>query len=267
MPKKITKITSQKKPGRFNIFLDDAYAFAVSEDVLIKFRLAKGQILTEDELALITQQENIAKAYHKTLNYLSYKLRSEEEVAQYLTGMDVLATDQKAIMEKLRSLNLLDDLVYAKSYVRTQMRLTKKGPNDLKMKLRKLGIGENLIEEALREYPHELRLENGLQLAKKYANKYRHEAERVKMQKIKVNLVKNGYPNDGITFILQALAKEQPTDEAKQDLAFTFQAEKLLRRYHTLSDFKTKQKFRQALYRKGFSLNQIDEFILEHEDA
>ena len=39
MAKKITAIATQKKAGRFNIYLDGKYAFSVSEDVLIKYRL------------------------------------------------------------------------------------------------------------------------------------------------------------------------------------------------------------------------------------
>ena len=39
----ITKISIQKKAvDRYNIFLDDNYAFSVTEDILIKFNLRKG---------------------------------------------------------------------------------------------------------------------------------------------------------------------------------------------------------------------------------
>ena len=41
MNQKITSITAQKRPGRFNVFLDGNYAFSVSEDVLVKFQLSK----------------------------------------------------------------------------------------------------------------------------------------------------------------------------------------------------------------------------------
>lgn len=45
MPK-ITAITTQKRRGRYNIFIDGHYAFPVSEQSLIQFRLSKGQELT-----------------------------------------------------------------------------------------------------------------------------------------------------------------------------------------------------------------------------
>ncbi|EPC72337.1 regulatory protein RecX, partial [Lacticaseibacillus paracasei subsp. paracasei Lpp71] len=36
----ITKITAQKRRGRYNIFIDGTYAFPVSETTLVDYRLA-----------------------------------------------------------------------------------------------------------------------------------------------------------------------------------------------------------------------------------
>ncbi|MCT6822163.1 MAG: recombination regulator RecX, partial [Lactobacillus apis] len=38
----ITKVSSQKRPGRYNIFLDGKYAFSASEQTIAKFVLLKG---------------------------------------------------------------------------------------------------------------------------------------------------------------------------------------------------------------------------------
>ena len=40
--RQITAIVAQKRPGRFNVFLNGQYAFPVAESVLIKYRLYKG---------------------------------------------------------------------------------------------------------------------------------------------------------------------------------------------------------------------------------
>ena len=53
--KVITKIGRQKNnPERYNIYLNDEYAFAVDESTLIKFGLMKGKTLEQfdiDEIA------------------------------------------------------------------------------------------------------------------------------------------------------------------------------------------------------------------------
>lgn len=44
----ITKITRQKRnEERYNIFLNDEYAFSVDESVLVKYRLTKGMTIDE----------------------------------------------------------------------------------------------------------------------------------------------------------------------------------------------------------------------------
>lgn len=37
--KKVTKIVAQKRAGRYNIYLDEQYAFPIGESVMIKFRV------------------------------------------------------------------------------------------------------------------------------------------------------------------------------------------------------------------------------------
>ena len=58
----ITKVTSQKRKGRYNIFVDNEYAFSVSEKILTQFRLLKGTELTSEKIAQIKEAEADSKA-------------------------------------------------------------------------------------------------------------------------------------------------------------------------------------------------------------
>ena len=51
----ITKITAQKRRGRYNIFLDGQYAFPVSETTLVTYHLAKEMTLTALAVQLIRE--------------------------------------------------------------------------------------------------------------------------------------------------------------------------------------------------------------------
>lgn len=84
MKQKITSITAQKRPGRFNVFLDGNYAFSVSEEVLVKFQLSKGKELDSADLEEIFKADDLSKALNKALDYLSYSLRTEKETRQKL---------------------------------------------------------------------------------------------------------------------------------------------------------------------------------------
>lgn len=144
MAKKITAIATQKKAGRFNIYLDGKYAFSVSEDVLIKYRLAKGLELNEEMIEHLQQADLLSKAYNKALDHLSYQLRTKKEIKIYLTKLEVPENDQNQIISKLVELNLLDDLAYAKSYVRTAAKTTDKGPFVIAQKLKQKASLKNL---------------------------------------------------------------------------------------------------------------------------
>ncbi|MDN6040204.1 MAG: recombination regulator RecX, partial [Lactobacillus sp.] len=41
----ITKVSAQRRPGRYNIFLDGKYAFSASEKTVSEFVLLKGKEL------------------------------------------------------------------------------------------------------------------------------------------------------------------------------------------------------------------------------
>ena len=46
----ITKIEAQKKKGRYNIYLNDAFAFGVDQATVVKFALFKGTELTKEQI-------------------------------------------------------------------------------------------------------------------------------------------------------------------------------------------------------------------------
>ena len=158
--KKITKIEAQKRKGRYNVYLDDQYAFPVAESVLIKYRLMKGMELDQNQIAQITTDDQIAKAYGRMLDYLSHQLRTEKEVIQKLQEIETPEEYFEPILQKLQEERLLDDHNYAMSYVRTVMNTELKGPSVIRQKLRLKGIGELDIDAALEQFTDEKQLEN-----------------------------------------------------------------------------------------------------------
>ncbi|MEG0552959.1 MAG: recombination regulator RecX, partial [Carnobacterium sp.] len=77
---KITKIETQKRKGRYNIYLDETYAFPIDEAILVKHALYKGMEISEDFRDELESEDGFRKAYTRSLNYLNYGLRSEKEV-------------------------------------------------------------------------------------------------------------------------------------------------------------------------------------------
>ena len=139
MNQKITSITAQKRPGRFNVFLDGNYAFSVSEEVLVKFQLSKGKELDSADLEEIFKADDLSKALNKALDYLSYSLRTEKETRQKLAKEGLEDDIIETVVKKLTKMKLLNDSEYAKSYVRTMAKTTEKGPRFIANSLKEKG--------------------------------------------------------------------------------------------------------------------------------
>ncbi|QED46947.1 recombination regulator RecX [Cytobacillus dafuensis] len=262
----ITKISvQQKKNDRYNIFLDEKYAFSVDEDVLIKHQLKKGMEVDEFSLSEIAYQDDIRKAYNTSIQYLSRRMRSEKEVRQYLKEKEVDEIIVQEVVHKLYEYRFLDDKEFAIAYVRTLMNTTDKGSGLIRGELREKGISEQLINAALRELPYEKEFEAAMKLSYKFVQKNKTDSSRIMKQKLEQMLMRKGYSHE----LIQAVVAESEIDKA-EDVemdALRKHAEKTHRKYSNLiNSYEYEQKMKQALYRKGFSIDLIEKIIHEYKD-
>lgn len=58
----ITKVSAQRRLGRYNIFIDEKYAFSASEKTVAEFVLLKGKELNDEQVEKIKQFDADAKA-------------------------------------------------------------------------------------------------------------------------------------------------------------------------------------------------------------
>lgn len=260
----ITSIQTQKRPGRYNIFINDNYAFPVDEELIITHMLHKGMILSAEFQEQLQEEDVSRKAYQRALNYLSYGLRSEKEVRDDLKDKEFedLADE---VVERLTMQKLIDDLEYAKSYVRTSANLNSKGPSNIKHELSKRGIDKEQIEIAMDEYSFDDQFENATALAEKAWKKSRLKSEREAVQKTKQFLMQKGYSMDIIQEVINELDTDKSEDEEYEALAK--QGEQAWRRYSSkFSGYKLIQKTKSSLYQKGYPSELIKRFIEAKEE-
>ncbi|MCP3028856.1 recombination regulator RecX [Halobacillus sp. A5] len=264
---KITRITTQKKSkNRYNIYLDrgqgEAYGFSVDEDILIEYTLQKDKELEESTIEALIQKDTVHKVYTQTINYLSYRMRSEKEIRDFLLKKE---TDDEHIEEIIRRLyreKLLDDLEFAKALVRTRMNTATKGPLMLKKELIEKGVDASLADEAIMEFPFALQVEKAAKLAEKKVRSDRKKSQKQQIQNAQQHLMQKGFNSDVIKEALSSLPEEEDNQEWE---AVVFQGEKLLRKYERKSEgYELKQKVKSGLYRKGFTFEEIDRFIDEY---
>ncbi len=263
--KTITKITRQKNnQERYNIYLDDEYAFAVDEGILIKFGLMKGKTLEPFDIDEINYEDEIAKAFSKALHFLSFQMRSEYEVKKKLLDAGYGEAVILEAIRKLESLGFLNDQTYSKALLETKKRTLKKGPRAIRQDLKKKGIDKALQDEVLETFTQEEQLEIAMQLAEKEVRAGSRKTPTQLKQKIQDVLMRKGYSFSIVSDVLERINLEREDDE--WEALITSQGEKVWRKFAgKLSGTERNIKVKQALYQKGFPIEVINRFIEEKE--
>ena len=155
----ITKISPQKRKDRFNVFLDDRFAFGVSLTTLVSQNLKVGNKLDSEQIKKILKGEDFAKLFDSSLKILSLRPRSEKEIKDYLAGKISKSQNIKfreaarsiiivQILKKLKSLKYLNDLEFANWWAEARAKQAK-GPRLIKAELMQKGIDAQTIENVL----------------------------------------------------------------------------------------------------------------------
>lgn len=266
----ITKITTQQKnQDRYNIFMDygkgEEFAFSVDQDVFIKFQLKKGMELDDFSFLEIQFQDDIRKAYNLAIHYLAKRMRSEKEIKDYLQQKEMEEPIIHEVLHKLIAQKYINDHDYAFSYVRTQVNTTDKGPDLIRMELKEKGIGEELLKLSLSEYPFDNQVEKATNLAKKFFERNSKDSKRIMQQKLEGMLLRKGYSYDIINIALAEADEHKDVNEEMD--AIRYQGEKIQRKYRQFSGYEYEMKVKQALYRKGFSMDVIEKYVEEIEKS
>lgn len=258
----VTKITTQKQKGRYNLYLDEQFYCGISENVLVNFQLAKGMELDEATLTALKEADQKSQAYQLALNYLSYQLRTERQMRQYLKEHEINQATIEDNIAQLKTLGYLDDQAYANSFVRTMMNTDLKGPKVIAQKLKANGVSDSQIEQALLQFTPEAKQAIGLKLAKKLAKRYQREAFKTQQQKIYQGLMTKGFNSNEIKAILISL--DLQPDPLQEMTTLKVQADKKWRQFERYEPAKRRLKTQQALYRKGFNLDEINAYINDY---
>jgi len=213
---KVTKIQAQKRKGRYNVYLDDKYAFPVAENTLIEFRLMNGTELTDEQVKEIQDRENVNKAYGDAVNYLSYQLRTEKEIKEYLYKKEYHRDAVDLTLQRLRDLNYLDDESYAQSFINTQLRMSANGPKIIEQKMVQKGVPNNIIQDKLAEIDQDILLENAIDFAKKQVRKQKRASFQQMLTKLRQSLYQKGFNKEIIEETIESLDLE-PDEEDELD--------------------------------------------------
>jgi regulatory protein len=199
MPK-ITKITQQvKRVDRYSIFVDDKYAFSLSEAALLGSKIHSGQELTKEQVGEFKKLSADDKLYNQTLRYVAMRPRTRWEIETYLERKNGSPTLKEQIVNKLTNIGLIDDEKFAKAFVADRRLLRPTSRRKLIAELRKKRLASGIIEQAVGSEKDEERTALAEVIAKK-----RKQAKYQDDLKLMQYLARQGFNYDDIKHELSA---------------------------------------------------------------
>ncbi|MCB5952284.1 recombination regulator RecX [Enterococcus sp. BWT-B8] len=259
---KIVKITKEKSQF-YLVWLTSGEHLRVSEDILVRYRLLKDQEISDSIIAEIKKAGSYDVGLQLALNYLSYQMRTKKEIRDYLRDKEFEKSDREKIINQLVEMQLLDDYLYSESYVRTLMKTSDKGPQQIKQQLKKKGVEDEAIQQGLAAYTLSDQLLTASKAAEKGMHRYRDKSFKDAVQKTKLYLIQRGFSKAIVEQAITDLEFEK--DEDQELTILQTQGDRLWERNRSLEPAKRKLKVKQSLYQKGFDYELISQFINEKE--
>lgn len=190
-----------KSKNNANVFLcvTDAGEFELHSDIIVKNGIKVGEVDSENFL-LSAQESSEIIAFNLAMKYISSKLKTEQQIKDYLYKKEYHKQTVDAVLEKLKEYKIIDDKNYAESYAKSNPNFSK---NKLKQKLFMNGIKSQIVDESLSEI-------DDYESCKKNAEKYLRNKtlDKATIEKLIRRLQGMGYNWDAIKSTLNELKCE-----------------------------------------------------------
>lgn len=193
----ISSVVKQKNnPEMIRIYIDNAFAFTMPAEEYYRMNLYERKVISQEDIEYIKEEVNIKLARQLGVRMLATRDHSGNEIRNKLIqkGFDT-ETIENALMQ-LKSMGYINDSLYTRKYISDRLKLKPKSKKALFYELKRKGIDDDIIEEAL----NETELDESLlayRLAKKKYGKYNTEEPDVQ-RKIASFLNHRGFSYDVI---------------------------------------------------------------------
>ena len=211
-PGRVSGLETQKKNHkRFSVFIDDKFAFGLHQDVLLEHSLHSGMELDEAGINTLLAADALLRAKEAAITYLGHRARSEKEVRTKLKGKGFEEETIAIVIRRLHELSYLDDERFAQNYIRSRFKVKGYGPQRIRSELRRLGIADDLIEQAIEDLlPKDAISDRALAEAQKRLKRLRNETDIYKKRrKLFDFLVRRGHTTDVAREVIEQLRLEE----------------------------------------------------------
>lgn len=248
------KINNIKKltNGKYMITTDNKEKIITYDEIILDKNLLFKKEIDESLLKELNISNEYYDIYYKVMKYLAKKMRSKNEVKNYLEKLEVKEDLQNELIEKFTKLGFLNDLNYVKAFIGDKMNLTSDGPLKIRNDLINENISSDIVDSELDKYEPNFiykKLEHLVIKKIKANNKYPEYVFKLKLVSYFKQL---GYEEDMILTCYEANNRDTSNDIVLRE--YTKLKEKLKNKYQ---DYELEQQIVTRLLRKGFSFDDI----------
>lgn len=193
----------QRDKDRVKLFLDDEYALDLP--LIEAARISPGQTLTDSDLAELAGVASTQCAFDQAVRFLSYRPRSTEEVRRYLIKKNVPDSLVADVLERLRRLDYVDDLAFARFWISNRDRFKPMGLRALRFELRQKGIDDQLIDALLADIDEE---EAAYRAAQARISRYRGNTSQSFGRRLRAMLRRRGFGEYVINEVILRITAE-----------------------------------------------------------
>ncbi len=148
----ITQILPQKRrANRRNIYLDGQFAFGCNVNVVARFRLREGMVLTAEQVRDIQMGEVKQECLDRALKFLQMRFHGRSELSTKLMRQEYGPAVVESVLDDLTRMGYLDDERFAREFAASAARRRQFGRRRSMMELMKKGIARPTAERALDE--------------------------------------------------------------------------------------------------------------------
>lgn len=203
----------QSNRQRVSVYLDGEYAFGLPDTVAAQLKI--GQTLSDDQIAALQEQDNLERAYQRTLVLLAHRARSTAEVRRYLERQEVTPEAVAILTDRLTTHGYLDDLQFAQAWVRDRERFKPRSPTALRSELREKGVPDEIIAQALNEIDQDA---SAYRAGEAYARRLQSLDERSFRQKLGNHLLRRGFAHGVVWKVVDQIWREQHDSDTQEEL-------------------------------------------------
>lgn len=222
------------------------------EDVIIKNNFLLKKEIDLPLLEKILEENNYYEAYDLSLSYIETKLRTEKEIINYLEKKNFNINVIKYVINKLKEVNLLNEINYIEAYTNDKVNLSSYGPYKIKRDLLNLNLKEEDIDNYLCSINEEVWSNKIDKVIKKKMSSLKGKSLYMIKTKLNNDLFNLGYDKDLISRKLEYLEYDD-NDYMKKEMSKAY--DKYSKKYEGET---LKKQIKNHLYKKGFIVSNID---------